>query len=617
MCGIAGVVGFRNADAVPAMTARMARALARRGPDGEGIYSWNSAAFAHRRLAIFDLSAAGCQPMLSGDESVGIAFNGAIYNFQSLRKELEASGRRFRSQTDTEVLVEGYLQWGIDALVRRIRGMYAFGIWDDRSRKLFLVRDRLGVKPLVYAVRDGVLSFASTTRALRAAGIDGQIDERAVADVLELGFVDEHHSIYKDVHKLPPASILEFSDGRFSTRRYWDAPHPSTQTVSFAESVERTQHLLLEATRKRLEADVPVGALLSGGVDSALVCWAIRSLGADITAYTVGTPGTRSDETPDALLTAREIGLRHEVLTMQEVNAGMVRELVEAYPEPFACSSALGMLSVSRAVSQSTAKVLLTGDGGDDVFLGYGRHLMMQRMERAARFIPGAGTTAWQALRQVLPNRGAAGRAVHAVDYATGGLAAFLSATPGLPTLKRLGILGPRLQDTHVDARSLPWRIESARNLLQDYLDYDIHHQFVAEYLAKVDGATMFVALEARSPFLDTDLWEYAASLPASIRLHDGQLKAILRELARRNISERVATGSKRGFTIPVEQWIAGSWYQEVSELFENSILDREGWVRSHAILEDLRRAKARGVAPTRLWYLVVLESWMQHEKNN
>jgi asparagine synthase (glutamine-hydrolysing) len=302
---------------------------------------------------------------------------------------------------------------------------------------------------------------------------------------------------------------------------------------------------------------------------------------------------------------------------MQEVNATMVRELVEAYPEPFACSSALGMLSVSRAVSQSTAKVLLTGDGGDDVFLGYGRHLMMQRIERTARLIPGVGTDAWQALRQVLPHHGMAGRAVHAVDYATGGLAAFLSATPGLPALKRLGILGPRLQDTQVDARSMPWRIESARNLLQDYLDYDIHHQFVAEYLAKVDGATMYVALEARSPFLDTDLWEYAASLPASVRLHNGQLKAILRELAKRNISERVAHGSKRGFTIPVEQWIAGSWYQQVSELFEDSILDREGWVRSRAILEDLRRAKQRGIAPTRLWYLVVLESWMRHEKNN
>lgn len=580
------------------------------------MYHWDSAAFAHRRLAIFDLSAAGCQPMLSGDKSVGVVFNGAIYNFRDLRGQLESSGRRFRSQTDTEVLVEGYLAWGIDELVRRIRGMFAFGLWDDRSRRLFLVRDRLGVKPLVYTIRDGVLSFASTARALRAAGVDEVLDDRAVADVLEYGFVDETHSIYRNIHKLPPATILEFSGGKVSTRRYWDAPQPQGQSVAFQDSVERTQELLLEAVRQRLEADVPVGALLSGGVDSALVCWAISELGADITAYTVGTPGTPSDETSDAVQTAREIGVRHEVLPMSEANGSLVHELVDAYPEPFACSSALGMLSVSRAVSRSSAKVLLTGDGGDDVFLGYGRHLMMRRIGKASRFIPSSGTAAWRVLRRTLSHRGLAGRAIHAIDYATGGLGAFLAATPGLPALRESGMLGPRLLEAQVEGRALPWRIESARNLLQEYLDYDLHHQFVAEYLTKVDGATMYVALEARSPFLDTDLWAYAAMLPADTRLHRGRLKAILRELARRNISERVARGSKRGFTIPVEQWIAGRWYQEARRLFEDSLLDREGWVHSGPIRADLDRAHRRGVAPTRLWYLYVLERWLRHERS-
>ena len=616
MCGIAGIAGFRDGASIPSLTAHMARALSRRGPDGEGIYQWGAAAFAHRRLAIFDLSAAGCQPMLSADKSVGITFNGAIYNFRALRQELESGGISFHSQTDTEVLVEGYLAWGIDELVRRIRGMFAFGLWDDRARKLFLVRDRLGVKPLVYSVRDHVLLFASTARALRAAGVDGDLDDRAVADVLEYGFVDENHSIYRNVHKLPPATILEFSDGNVSTRRYWESPRPIGQRVAFEESLERTKALFIDAVRRRLDADVPVGALLSGGVDSALVCWAINALGADITAYTVGTPGASSDETSDALQTAREIGIRHEVLPMREVNPSIVQELVEAYPEPFACSSALGMLSVSRAVSQSSAKVLLTGDGGDDVFLGYGRHLMMRNIGRLSQFIPGASTAAWRALRQVIPHRGVARRAVHAIDYATGGLGALVSATPGLPALRRLGILGPKLLDAQVEGRALPWRIESARALLQDYLDYDLHHQFVAEYLTKVDGATMYVALEARSPFLDTDLWEYAAMLPVETRLHEGRLKAVLRELAQRNISERVARGSKRGFTIPVEQWIAGHWYHEVSRLFEDSLLDQGGWVDSRAIRADLDQAQRRGVASTRLWYLVVLESWMRHEQD-
>jgi asparagine synthase (glutamine-hydrolysing) len=616
MCGIAGIAGFRDGASIPSSTARMARALSRRGPDGEGMYQWSGAALAHRRLAIFDLSAAGCQPMLSADKSVGITFNGAIYNFRALRQELESAGISFHSQTDTEVLVEGYRVWGIDELVRRIRGMFAFGLWDDRARTLFLVRDRLGVKPLVYSVSDGVLRFASTARALRAAGVDGELDDRAVADVLEYGFVDENHSIYRNVHKLPPATILEFSDGRVSTRRYWAPPRPTGEAVAFEDALDRTKALFLEAVRRRLDADVPVGALLSGGIDSALVCWAFNALGADITAFTVGTPGTTSDETSDAVQTAREIGLRHEVLPMHEVDASMMQELVDAYPEPFACSSALGMLNVSRAVSRSTAKVLLTGDGGDDVFLGYGRHLMMRRIQNASRFIPRFSTVAWRALRGGLPHRGMAGRAVHAIDYATGGLGAFVAATPGLPALRRAGILGPRLLGTQVEGRALPWRIESARGLLQEYLDYDLQHQFVAEYLTKVDGATMYVALEARSPFLDTDLWEYASTLPADTRLHRGRLKAILRELARRNISERVARGSKRGFTIPVEQWIAGRWYQEVRRLFEDSVLEREGWVHSSAIRADLDRAHHHGVAPTRLWYLYVLESWMRREQN-
>jgi asparagine synthase (glutamine-hydrolysing) len=594
----------------------MARALSRRGPDGEGIHRWGSAAFAHRRLAIFDLSAAGHQPMLSKDESIGIVFNGAIYNFRALRQELESGGRCFRSQTDTEVLIEGYLAWGIDELVRRVRGMFAFGLWDDRVRKLFLVRDRLGVKPLVYTVQEGVLSFASTTRALRAAGVPGELDDRAIADVLEYGYVDETHCIYRDIQKLPPATILEFSDGHLSQRRYWESPRPSQHPVRFQDSIEHTRELLLNAVRQRLEADVPVGALLSGGVDSALVCWAINALGADITAFTVGTPGASSDETSDAVQTAREIGIRHEILPMREVNASIVQELVEAYAEPFACSSALGMINVSRAVSQSSAKVLLTGDGGDDVFLGYDRHRMMHRISRVARFIPGAATPAWRAMRRAIPRRGVARRAVHVVDYATGGLGALIAATPGLPALRRQGILGPRLLDAHVEGRAMPWRIESARNLLQDYVDYDLHHQFVAEYLTKVDGATMYVALEARSPFLDTELWEYAAKLPVETRLQDGRLKAVLRELAHRNISDRVAHGRKRGFTIPVEHWIAGRWYPEVTRVFEDSLLERDGWVNSRAVRSALDRARRRGVSSTQLWYLFVLESWMRHEQN-
>ena len=615
MCGIAGIVGKGHGDARARAATRLAQSLARRGPDGEGIHVWPGATLVHRRLAIFDLSSAGCQPMLSDDGHVGVVYNGAIYNFLELRRELEREGCRFRSQTDTEVLVHGYRVWGLDALVRRIRGMFAFALWDDPAERLVLVRDRLGVKPLVYSVDNDTLIFASTPRALREAGCGAELDELAVAEFLEYGYVDEERSIYRAIRKLQPATILEFHKGAVASRRYWEPPIASTRADDFAHAIDQTERLFLDGVRARLQADVPVGALLSGGIDSALVCWGIKKLGADITAYTVGAPGTSVDETADAVATARAIGLRHEILPMRGFDHSIIDELVAAYPEPFACASALGMLRVSRAIASSDAKVVLTGDGGDDVFLGYARHRMMRRIERIARVLPGFATDAWRVLRRSVPQRGILHRAAHGIDYAVGGLGGFVSATPGLPALRDSGLLGPRLRDAIVPGREIEWRVDSARRLLEEYLAYDWRHQFVSEYLAKVDGATMHYALEARSPFLDTDLWEYAGSLRPDVRMHGGSLKAILRAMARRNISERVARGVKRGFSIPVEEWLAGPWSDHARELFDNSLAEANGWIDGRAAIRELESARAKGDAPTRLWYLVVLESWLRRER--
>ncbi|HET9013678.1 MAG TPA: asparagine synthase (glutamine-hydrolyzing), partial [Gemmatimonadaceae bacterium] len=537
---------------------RMTTALERRGPDSGGSECWPQAVLGHRRLSIFDLSAAGHQPMLSDDRAVGVAFNGAVYNFRALRAELEGQGHHFRSQTDTEVLVRGYAAWGIDALVARLRGMFAFALWDERRGRLFLVRDRLGVKRLLYAVRGGALAFASTARALHAAGFGGELDELAVAEFLEYGFVTDERSIYGGVRKVPAASIVEWADGASSTRTYWTPPAAASSiAASFDEVVDETERLLLQAVERRLQADVPVGALLSGGIDSGLVCWAIKALGGDVTAFTVGTAGDASDESDEAAATARELGLRHTVLQLEGTQPTDVHDLVAAYAEPFACASALGMLRISHAVSRSNVKVLLTGDGGDDVFLGYERHRFLQVAQRIARGTPAGVATAWRGLRRVLPMVGPVRRAAHFADYATGGMGAFLTAREGFPGMRARGLLGERLRDARLAQREIPWSIESARHILDEYLEHDRRTQFVAEYMTKVDGSTMYYALEARSPFLDQDLWEYAAGLPIDLRLRGGELKAVLRALARRRIGARVATGRKRGFTIPVERWMA------------------------------------------------------------
>jgi len=373
MCGIAGVVGLTERESAGRNVKKMTDALARRGPDSDGIESWHGAVLGHRRLAIFDLSHAGSQPMLSADRLVGIVFNGAVYNYRELRMELLAHGCVFVSNTDTEVLIHGYREWGIDRLVSRLRGMFAFGLWDDRSRRLYLVRDRLGVKPLVFTSSNGTIAFASTVRALRLAGYVSDLNESAVLEFLARGYVSEDHSVYRGAHKVPPGSIVEWADGLLNTRRYWLPPSVAKSPPSFDEAVEQTEQLLLQAVELRLHADVPVGALLSGGVDSSLVCWALAKLGSDVTAYTIGTPGDPWDETADAVRTAKGLGIQHRVLQMSPQDSPGIEELVSAFAEPFASPSALGMLRVSRAVAPKV-KVLLTGDGGDDVFLGYPRH---------------------------------------------------------------------------------------------------------------------------------------------------------------------------------------------------------------------------------------------------
>jgi asparagine synthase (glutamine-hydrolysing) len=617
MCGIAGVIGSKDRAHAKSTVQKMIATLARRGPDSEGIESWDRAVLGHRRLAIFDLSDAGRQPMLSADRSIGIVFNGSIYNYLELRRELSERGYRFFSHTDTEVLIHGYQEWGLSSLVCRLRGMFAFAVWDDRDRRLYLVRDRLGVKPLVFTIKGGILAFASTVRALRVAGYVGDLDESAVMDFLDLGFIPDDKSIYRGVLKVPAASIIEWSNGFCRTSQYWEPPTAARSShVTFDDAVMETERLFLRSVDIRLRADVPVGTLLSGGIDSSLVCWAVTTLGGDVTAYTIGTPGDPWDETKAACETARMLGIRHQVLEMSDTEdcQQIVGELVSAYAEPFACASALGMLKISRAVA-SSAKVLLTGDGGDDVFLGYPRHRHLWLAEKLAGALPAVVKNGWRTYHSIVPRVGPLRRAAALCDYATGGLEAFVSYGNRLLTDQVNGLLGDRLLHFRSGDSDRPPLPNSGCSVLADLLAYERRTSFVGEYMTKVDGATMYYGLEARSPFLDHCLWEFASSLPFDLRLYRGRLKAILRELVRRRIHERVARRTKRGFGVPVQRWIVGRWRPLVEAVFRESVLDKEGWVRASSVLAHLESASRRGWAPHRLWYMFVLESWARHEQ--
>lgn len=617
MCGIAGYVGSGGPKVLGSAVKAMVKTLARRGPDSEHIHSWTGACLGHRRLAILDLSEAGRQPLLSDDLETGVVFNGCIYNFLELRSELEKQGHRFRSNCDTEVLVRGYEEWGIDELTRRLHGMFAFGLWDNKRKSLFLVRDRLGVKPLVYATRGRQIAFASTLTALNAAGMASDVNPEAILEFLEFGWISDGLAVYEGAQKLPAASILEFHDGISRQRSYWRPTREPDSDYSFDKALEKTESLFLDAVRMRLISDVPIGSLLSGGIDSALICWALKKLNANVKAFTISTPGDPVDESLDATETARVLDIPHEVIALPADEEPALADLINAYSEPFACASALGMLRVCKAVKPQ-ATVLLTGDGGDDVFLGYQHHRTFMFAQHLAARTPDSAAWLWRRIRPSKLTGGHLRRAANLLDYVTGGLGAVTRVHDGLPYFERSGMLGERLTDLRLSNRQIEPSINSARSLLTEYLEYERNTRFVAEYMTKVDGGAMHHAIEARSPFLDQAIWEFASRLPYEVRLRNGELKAVLRAIARRRIGAAVAGRQKRGFSIPIGRWLATKWKAKLNILASDSLLEREGWIRKDSLSAAANIAISSGEAPSQLWYLVVLESWMrQHCENN
>jgi asparagine synthase (glutamine-hydrolysing) len=440
------------------------------------------------------------------------------------------------------------------------------------------------------------------------------LNEQGILEYLEFGFLTDHNSIYRGIEKLPAATILTWREGKIKTSTYWDLSNEKDEQISFEDAVAETEKLFLEAVEKRLQADVPIGALLSGGIDSTLVCWAIAKLGGDVTAFTVGVPNDQWDESRVAEETARKLGIKHQILEMSGEKEFSLNDLSRAYAEPFACASALGLMEISQLVAKN-ATVLLTGDGGDDVFLGYPEHKHFWLAERVAEKTPAAFSNVLQKSAKFIPNKGLLKRANSFLGYSFGGLGAVTQARDGLPVYQKNNLLGEKLREAEFNHRRIP--LTSGRNLLNEFLEYDRETRFVGEYLPKVDGGTMLHALEARSPFLDTKLWEFAAKLPFSVRLHQKKLKAVLREIVKRRISPELAAAKKQGFGVPVQRWLTGKWRKNFVETLENSILQKEGWINSRRAIEMLDESAKENWSPRQLWFILVLESWLGFEKNN
>jgi asparagine synthase (glutamine-hydrolysing) len=600
MCGIFGVVGRRNHDGLR----KAALTLRHRGPDGFGEWVSDDRAvyLAHCRLAIIDLSEAGRQPMANGDGSIQLTFNGEIYNFKQLREDLTKAGHRFQSQTDSEVIVHGYAEWG-DAVVERLRGMFAFALWDGKNRRLLLARDRLGVKPLFYALRGGELAFASETRALLPLlPAARQVNVDAMFQFLRQAYVGGALTIWQGITRLPPATLMVFDAdrGTASMRRYW-AYGETDPRWSEAVAADELEHLLAESVREQLVSDVPVGVFLSGGIDSSLVTAFAAKAAPNIDSFFVDFAGWEGSERDDAQTAAQHLGTRHHVSVIGRDVFGLAdpdraRAVFSAFDEPLGDPAIVPTWHLAKRIREDVT-VALSGDGGDELFGGYTWYQQVKASPRRR--------LAWRV--EQLRRRIGIGR-----DWPNGCASQHeyfhLLQCPSF-TRAELATLFPQWR---VRANALDAGIGAAPhtgvdiNHQRHWQELDLNTYLVDNNLARVDRASMAHGLEVRVPLLDHRIAEMAMSLPEVLVEASGAGKPLLRRLARGLLPARLLDKRKQGFSFPL-QWLIAA--PAVISALQDGALVRHGMLDAHGLQRWLA-TKPRSNQDFKLWLLFVLEQW-------
>ncbi len=623
MCGIAGWVGAGGGDRV--VLDAMLRALEHRGPDDTGRYLDGEVALGMTRLSIIDL-VTGQQPMRSEDGAATLVFNGEIYNFRDLRGELQARGRRFVTRSDGEVLLRAWEEWGA-ACVDRLRGMFAFAIWDARRRRLVLGRDRLGKKPLYYWHRDGRLVFASEPKALLRHPVVGRaLDPIALEHYAAFGYTPAARSIFEGIAKLPPAHIATLAGGVLTRQRYWMLPAgaaaPPT-AVSGDELRSRVRAEVRDAVRARLEADVPLGVFLSGGVDSSVIVACMRELNVGrLATFSVGFGADAShDELPHARAVARRFETEHHEAVLEPKAADLAASAVRAFDEPFADSSAIPTLAVAEAAARRL-KVVLSGIGGDETFGGYPRYLGVRLSEAWAR-MPRLLRAGPEALaRRVLPDSGASRNLGDwARRFADGagrpmperyiGWTRFFDAQAlaalATPALGR--VFGGDVEVAHRAA----WAARGHRDAVDGALRIDLATYVPDDLLTMADRMSMARSLELRAPFCDHRLIEFCLTIPPATKLAGGSLKALLKAAFADVLPPEVVRRRKQGFMIPLSRWLRTDLRHLVEDaLAPDRVRARGLWrpeVVARLVSEHLSGARTHG---DRLWALVMLELWMR-----
>ena len=624
MCGICGVISFEPDSPVEkSVLQRMNDSIRHRGPDDEGYYQDTQASLAMRRLSIIDLHS-GQQPISNENGDIWVVYNGEIYNFKEIRVKLEGRGHRFKTQTDTEVIVHAYEEYG-DNWVQHFNGMFAIALWDSRNRKLLLARDRVGIKPLYYWEGREKLVFASELKALILhPDVPRQINLAALDIFLTLEYVPASHSIYEGIFKLLPGHTLTVENGDVKTYKYWDVPYqPVSQNED--ECVETLSGLINEAVKIRLMSDVPLGAFLSGGIDSSTVVgYMSQNMSEPVQTFSIGFEDDTYNEVPYAKAAAKHFGTNHHVEVLKPDIASLVERLVPHYDEPFADTSIFPTYLVSKLARQKV-KVVLSGDGGDELFAGYDTYIA-EKMDRYYGRLP-------VTLRhQVLPK-----------------IAEWLPPQPAkkglINKVKRMiegGALNPSLQHTrwmmflNSSEKNTLYQSDLRKilkdNLAAEYLGsyFELAGQFdklaqqqyvdVKTYLAddiltKVDRMSMATSIEARVPLLDYHIVEFAMNLPPHMKLNGSRTKSILRKTVKRLVPDIILEKPKQGFSIPMKHWLQSSLTPMMLDLLSKDSIHAHGYF-DHQVVSNWIKEHLDGRVnhSHRLWSLMVFELWRRNE---
>jgi len=616
MCGICGIVlSDPNARVNPRAIERMSDAIAHRGPDDDGQYVNGNVGLGFRRLSIIDLSG-GHQPMANEDETVWIAYNGEIFNHAEHRPPLEARGHQFRTRSDTEAIVHLYEEYG-SACPRKLRGMFGFAIWDEKRRSLLLARDRSGIKPMFYATTPGGdLVFGSEIKAILASGmVMPEVDDAAVAEYFALGTVSGNRTLFRGVSKLEPGHTLTWKDGRVSIERYWSPPayEPGRLVVrDLAEAADEFWRRFVEAVDITLMSDVPLGVFLSGGLDSSLIVAAMRERGvSELRTFSVGFAEAEASELPFARIVAKTFETEHhEVACTADDFFNALPRLTRHRDHPLTFSASIPLFFVSE-LAVSSVKVVLTGEGSDELFAGYGRY------PRALLNLRAGG-----ALDSVLPNaaRGSLARAIRRLgdDYVGSRLKrsflarassfeeSYLEPFADFDAAHRALVLNGHAGGAYSQLGPLIDRKLLAVNPLEAMLRFD-QVTYMEELLAKQDQMSMAASLESRVPFLDHHLIEWAAQLPPDVKLRGGSGKALVRLAAERVLPRSITHAKKRGFLVPLTRWLRDRGQDIFGEYMpeSNDSLVSSAYVRR--LLDEHRGGRDH---TARLWRVLAFQVW-------